>query len=326
MVPEARLTPPQIAILTGPTSTGKTSLALELATSISRSVSKSSDIEIINADSLLVFRGMDIGTAKPSREELARVPHHLIDIRNPDEPFTAGDFRREAEAAIAEIIGRGRRALIVGGTGFYLKALLNGLWDAPKGDAGLRAELEALGDEKLFAELERRDAASALRIGPRDHYRLIRASELIRLSGKSPSELEAEQALRPPDPRFTLWIIDRATEELFPRVETRARAMIEQGLVEETRSLLTRFRGARPLDAVGYRETVAFLDGKKPASRKLRDGPNGLIDEIALATRQLVKRQRTWFRGQMKTARWFELDRERDALVQAWQEVYTPHQ
>jgi tRNA dimethylallyltransferase len=321
MVPQTRLNSlkTKTAILAGPTSTGKTALALEL-------IASRSDIEIINADSLLVYRGMNIGTAKPSREELTRVPHHLIDIREPDEPFTAGEFRREAESAIADITSRGRRALIVGGTGFYLKALVNGLWDAPKGDAALRAELEALGDDSLFAELERRDPTSALRIGPRDHYRLVRACELIRLSGKSPSELEAEQALRPPDPRFALWIIDRSTHELFPRVETRTRSMLEQGLIEETRALLVRFRGARPLDSVGYRETVSFLDGKKPAGRNLRAGTDGLADEIALATRQLIKRQRTWFRGQMKTARWFELDREHGVLAQAWRDVYEANQ
>ncbi|MDR3606467.1 MAG: tRNA (adenosine(37)-N6)-dimethylallyltransferase MiaA [Oligoflexia bacterium] len=307
---------PSIAVLTGPTASGKTSLALEL-------IGKQG-IEIVNADSLLVYRHMDIGTAKPSRAEQTQIPHQLIDIRDPNEAFTAGDFKREAEAAIADITRRGKRALIVGGTGFYLKALLYGLWEAPESDPELRKALNELTCAELFQELEKRDPASALRIGINDHYRLVRAVELIRMSGKTPSELEAAQAIKAKsaDPRFALWIMDRPNPELFARIDARARIMVQTGLIEETRALLSRFPGARPLEAVGYRETVAFLEGRAPAGRHMRAGTDGLVDEIALATRQLVKKQRTWFRGQAKNAIWFELDRDRDSLLQAWQAVY----
>jgi tRNA dimethylallyltransferase len=318
MVSTPGVSQPQVAILTGPTASGKTSLAFELIESHPRS----QDIEIINADSLLIYRQMDIGTAKPTPAERAKHAHHLIDIRDPDEPFTAGDFKRATEAALLDIESRGKRALIVGGTGFYLKALIYGLWSAPESDPEILKKLEAQTNETLFKKLEQRDPVSALRIGVNDRYRLLRAVTLIHMTGKSPTELEIEQKDREPNPRFALWIIDRKSEELFARIEERTRTMIASGIVEESQALLGKYPGARSLDAVGYREAVAFLKKIPPSGRKLKPGLPGLAEEITLATRQLVKKQRTWFRGQARSAIHFELDRERSRVVQAWRAIY----
>ncbi len=310
---------PVVPILSGPTASGKTALALEVA-------EKFGGIELINADSLCIYRDMDIGTAKPTREERSRVPHHLIDIRSPDEEFTAGDFVREVNRAIDSIYQRGKKALIVGGTGFYLKALRFGLWDAPPADPTLRKELEALPLTELHRELAEKDPASAHRIGPSDLYRLVRAVEIVRLSGKTPTELQA-QAPTEPSPHFPLWVIDRSPDELDARILLRSEALLRAGLLEETRSLSERFPGARPLKSVGYAECVLHLSGKVPEGRTIAPGISGLRDEITLATRQLARRQRKWFRNQKPEKR-FQLDRDHSALLQelhAWIEKPNAH-
>lgn len=303
----------KIGILTGPTATGKSALALELAVKIG-------GVEIVNADSLLVYKKMDIGTAKPSFKERSLVPHHLIDIVEPDQEFTTADFVREAQAAIRDIESRGKRPLFVGGTGFYLKALLYGLWKAPGTDAGLRAQLSEKSNTTLFQDLMKADSNAATRIGPNDRYRLIRALEVFLLSGKTPSTLEAHQT-REPDPRFTLWIVDRPNSELHSKIQARTQAMLEQGLIEEVQNLRKTHSRSRALQAVGYAEVQAHLDGTPPSGRKVRPGLPGLQDEIELATRQLVKKQRTWFRGQT-SGRWFEMDRDRSLFLEEFAKVY----
>ena len=301
--------PPRVGVLTGPTATGKSSLALELAAGFG-------NIEIVNADSLLVYRGMNIGTAKPTEKELQQVPHHLIDIRNPDEPFTAGEFLRAATAAIEEIHQRGRRALVVGGTGFYLKALLYGIWPAPSGNPELREKLQALGAEELFRQLSEIDPTSATRIGKSDPYRLIRAMELFHLSGKSPTEL---QALLPTEanPQFELWILNRPDSELHLRIQLRTQQMLEAGLIEEFQKLSSQYPLSRALNSVGYAQVKTYLSGEPPPGRKIKPGLEGLSEEIQLATRQLVKRQRTWFRGQFKTE-----EESVDRLEEDFKKVY----
>ncbi|MGK5083369.1 tRNA (adenosine(37)-N6)-dimethylallyltransferase MiaA [Bdellovibrionota bacterium FG-1] len=286
---------PKITVLTGPTAAGKTALALEAARA------QPGVFEIINADSLIVYRGLDIGTAKPSRAELAQIPHHLIDIREPHEPFTAGDFVRAVNATLADIQARGKRALIVGGTGFYLKALFYGLWEGAGTDLNLRGKLEVLSNSELFSKVAQVDPLSAQRIGLADRYRLVRALEVIELSGKTPSALEKERPIEP-DPRFELWIVDRPLAQLEARIRLRADQMIKQGLIEEVTRLRTHYESLglplpRALSAVGYKEVCAYLDGITPAGRKIEHGIPGLVSEISLATRQLVKRQRTWFKN-----------------------------
>ncbi len=303
----------RIPILAGPTASGKTDVVLALAEELGR-------VEIINADSLQVYRGMDIGTAKPSRAELERVPHHLIDIREPDEEFTAGDFLRETDRAISEIEGRGNFPVLVGGTGFYLKARLYGLWDAPPADPAVRGRLEHLTDAELYAELEKKDPESALRIGMNDRYRLVRSLEIMAQGGLSPSELRAREPASP-DPRFELWVIDREGSELESRITRRTERMLEAGLLDETRGLVARYPGARALKAVGYAQCADFLAGRRPAGRKMAAGIEGLKAEINLATRQLVKKQRTWFRGE-PASQWFHLDGDRDRLAARFRELH----
>lgn len=307
----------KVGILTGPTATGKTGLALQLAF-------EHGNIEIINADSLLVYREMNIGTAKPSTEELDKVRHHLIDIRNPNEPFTAGEFFRATHAAIDDIHQRGKRALIVGGTGFYLNSLIFGLWEAPAADIQLRDELSQKENTELYNDLLKIDPTSAHRIGPADRYRLIRSLELYQLTGKSPTDLQ-NQVSKNPDPRFQLWIIDRDSNELNQRIQIRTEEMIQNGLVEEYQKLQAQYPNSRSLSAVGYAQVAKYIKNEIPNGRKVKPGLIGLSDEIQLATRQLVKTQRTWFKGQKKrvpNSESFYLDGDLEKLQAAFTSTY----
>jgi tRNA dimethylallyltransferase len=325
MVSASRLTPPakRVAILTGTTASGKTSAALTFAR-------KHPDLEIINADSLLVFRGFNIGTAKPTATELAEIPHHLVDIRDPHEVYTAGDFVRDCDHALLDIHGRGKRALIVGGTGFYLKAMLYGLWDAPRPPAEMRRKLEARSNQELYDELYAVDEEAALRISRNDRYRLIRAAEAIATTGKTPSQLEAEAAVRPAVPGLSLFVTDRAVDELKDRIALRTEKMLEAGFLEEVADLLKRYPGVRPFDSVGYAEAVAYLEGRAPEGRKLLPGIAGLKSEITLATHQLAKRQRTFLKGQFKgdaerspDLKFFTLEADRAMLEASLTEIYS---
>jgi tRNA dimethylallyltransferase len=278
----------QSIILTGPTATGKTSIALEFAAK--------NGIEIINADSVCFYRGFDIGSAKPSLEERGLTPHHLIDIASPDETYHAGRFFRDCSRILDEVHGRGKRAIIVGGSGFYLKALRFGLWDAPESSPAFRESLNGTSTADLHSRLAVSDPDHASRIAPADRYRIIRALEILELSGQKPSDLESAMP-RTADPRFKLWVIDREKSELENRIRDRIKTMIDSGWIEETLQLRKLFPESRVLQSVGYRQIMEHLDGKIPAGRKLRPGRDGLIDEIGLAHRQLAKQQRTWFKN-----------------------------
>lgn len=313
MVSEKGLAQPDCAILTGVTASGKTALALKFC-------ALHPELEIINADSLLFYRGMDIGTAKPTEHERSQTKHHLIDIRNPDEAYTAGDFAKDVEKARAEITAAGKRALIVGGSGFYLKALIYGLWDAPPTDLDLRTRLEKETSATLYARLLAVDQPAALRIGQNDRYRLVRSLEIFELTSETPTELQSRQN-RTPNSRFKLLVLDRGTDELFSRIEERTKNMLVLGLVEEVSAIRKSYPTSRALDAVGYAQVIAFLDGTPPPGRKLNAGLSGLTSEIELATRQLVKRQRTWFRSE-KSAHYFLMDQDSKPLWQNLSEIY----
>ncbi|MEK6578940.1 MAG: tRNA (adenosine(37)-N6)-dimethylallyltransferase MiaA [Bdellovibrionota bacterium] len=304
-----------VIVLTGTTASGKTSASLDFAR-------KYGPIEIINADSLLVYRGMDIGTAKPGQKERDGIPHHLIDFKDPNDPFSAGDFVRETESALSDICSRGKIPLIVGGTGFYLKALFFGLWESGKADPVIREKLEKYSNQELYERLEKIDSVSALRMGVNDRYRLIRALEIFELSGKTPTELQSKQS-RNPNPDFQLWVLDRPNSELYERISQRSRDMLNSGFIDEVKTLMQRYPQSRALSAVGYEEVKKYLKGEKPQGRTVPEGMPGLTQEIELATRQLVKKQRTWFRGQ-KYAKWFILERDRVALKQAFDAAITP--
>lgn len=280
--------PPAICLM-GPTACGKTDLAVHLVEHL--------PCEIVSVDSALVYRGMDIGTAKPDAATLARAPHRLIDLIEPTQNYSAEQFRKDALQAMAEIAARGRIPLLVGGTMLYFKALKEGLDALPEADPELRAEIEAraveLGWPALHAELARLDPQTAARLKPNDAQRIERALEVCYLSGEPMSALFARQKSAPPPYRLieiALVPSDRAA--LHARINLRFKAMIEAGLVDELRRLRERFElnpGLPSMRCVGYRQAWQFLEGEIDAA--------GLYETGAVATRQLAKRQLTWLRG-----------------------------
>ena len=290
--------PPAIFLM-GPTAAGKTDLALELARVL--------PCDLISVDSALVYRGMDIGTAKPERSVLEAFPHALIDIRDPAESYSAAEFRADALAAMAESTARGRIPLLVGGTMLYYKALLEGLADMPGADPVIRAELEARaaaeGWEVLHRELAAVDPESAARIHPNDPQRLTRALEVYRASGLSMTEHRRRQAAGNPDTGTSgawqlpytvaqLAIAPAQRQVLHDRIAQRFRAMLEQGFVEEVEALRRRsdlHAGLPSIRAVGYRQVWEYLDGELSRDE--------MVERGIIATRQLAKRQFTWLRG-----------------------------
>ncbi|WP_213875526.1 tRNA (adenosine(37)-N6)-dimethylallyltransferase MiaA [Pseudomonas sp. dw_358] len=290
--------PPAIFLM-GPTASGKTDLAIEL--------SKVLPCELISVDSALVYRGMDIGTAKPSKELLAAHPHRLIDIIDPAQSYSAAEFRRDALEAMADITRRGNIPLLVGGTMLYFKALQDGLADMPAADPLIRAELETQaateGWQRLHDELARVDPESAARIHPNDPQRLIRALEVFRASGTSMSghrarqlaqstEVAASGGAQLPYTVANLAIAPQDRQVLHRRIALRFEQMLEQGFVDEVIALRARsdLHPALPsIRAVGYRQVWDHLDGKLTAVEMQERG--------VIATRQLAKRQFTWLRS-----------------------------
>lgn len=290
--------PPAIFLM-GPTAAGKTDLALELARVL--------PCELISVDSALIYRGMDIGTAKPDKAVLAEFPHRLVDIRDPAESYSAAEFRADALAAMAEISGRGRIPLLVGGTMLYYKALLEGLADMPAADPQLRAELEARaqaeGWQALHDELRAVDPESAARIHPNDPQRLVRALEVYRLSGQSMTAHRQRQAAENTAGRASaggqfpytvaqLAIAPAQRQWLHERIARRFHLMLEQGFVEEVEALRQRSDlhvGLPSIRAVGYRQVWDYLEGNLSRAQMEESG--------IIATRQLAKRQFTWLRG-----------------------------
>lgn len=294
--PAGERTVPLAWYLTGPTAVGKSAIAFALAERIGG--------EIISVDSMQVYRGLDLGTAKPSAAERARVPHHLIDFVELDEPFDAARFVAAAQAADADIRRRGRVPVYCGGTGFYLKALFAGLGDAPPPDASLRAELETIPQATLLAELECRDPVTFARIDRRNPRRVLRAMEVIRLTGRPFSE---QQSNWQPESGTAgnLFAFSRASADLRLRIDARVDAMFAAGLVDETRRLLEGgLEGNRTaMQAIGYRQVVEHLRGERP-----------MRETIALVksrTWQFARRQQTWLRHQL-APRWVELSPGKD--------------
>lgn len=295
--------------LMGPTASGKTELAAWLVERF--------PLEIVSVDSALVYRGMDIGTAKPDAATLARAPHRLIDLVEPTEAYSAGRFRRDAEAAMAQIAAAGRIPLLVGGTMLYFRALRGGLDDLPAADPALRAGLERRGREEgwpaLHAELAQLDPACAARLNPNDSQRIQRALELCLGSGGSMTALLGRGMRRPSAdpawPEFALLPEDRAW--LHARIDRRFRQMLGQGLVEELAALRARLPlhpGLPAMRCVGYRQAWRYLDGEIDAAALYAQG--------VAATRQLAKRQLTWLRGWQGAIRLDCADpRLRDALA-----------
>ena len=270
--------------LAGPTAVGKSEIALRLAERIGG--------EIITVDSMQVYRGLDIGTDKPTPTERARVPHHLIDVVELTELFDAAKFVTLAQAAVNEIQSRGRVPIFCGGTGLYFKAFLEGLGEAPPSDAALRANLKAAPLESLLEELRARDPATYEQIDRQNPRRVIRAVEVIRLTGRPFSEQRAEwlHAARRPAPAADFFGLCRAPAELHRRIDARVEKMFARGLVDETRRLLTAGLAQNPnaMQAIGYRQVVEHLRGERPLEET--------IELVKSRTRQFAKRQLTWFK------------------------------
>jgi tRNA dimethylallyltransferase len=276
-------------ILTGPTGSGKSRLALELAPRLGA--------EVVAMDSMTLYRGMDVGTAKPTAQERARVPHHLLDVLEPWESASVAWWLERAVRAVADIEARGRRALFVGGTALYLKALLHGLFDGPPADLALRRRLEAeanaSGREALHGRLKSVDPETAGRLHPNDLRRVVRALEVFELTGRPISEWqtqwrEGERETQADSDRCLC--LDLPREELYCRIDARVEGMMAAGLLDEVRRLreLGRPVSREARQALGYKELFDHLDGKTSLADAVR--------EIQTRSRQFAKRQLTWFR------------------------------
>ncbi|MGA8042065.1 MAG: tRNA (adenosine(37)-N6)-dimethylallyltransferase MiaA [Terracidiphilus sp.] len=305
--PSDEIQQPLAVLLLGPTGSGKTKLSLALA--------KRFDGEIVSCDSVAVYRGMDLGSAKPTMEERERAPHHLIDVANPDEPFTAGEYSRQARAALREIAARGRLPIVTGGTGLYLRALTEGLFTGPERQEELRQRLrqtaEKRGSAWLHRMLQRLDAARAEDIHANDTPKLIRAIEVCLAARRPMSEVLAREDLaRDPLTGFRLLRIglNPPRAALYERINQRCAAMFAAGLVEETRGLLARYGPVKALDALGYRQAMAVVLG-------------AMNEEAAIAAaqqghRNYAKRQMTWFRREPEV-HWIEGFGDEAETVQA---------
>jgi len=277
--------------LVGPTASGKSSVALCLAEMISRGGQRRG--EIISLDSMQLWRGMDIGTAKPTPQERERVPHHLVDVLEPSESFSVARYVEAAEAAVAEIAGRGRVPLFVGGTALYLKALVAGLFEGPSADWTLRTQLRRIAAERGSLHLHERlrtiDPAAAARIHPNDLRRIIRALEVYEKTGTPISELQRQWAAENPHPP-PIFGIARDRADLYDRINRRVDQMMEEGFLDEVRRLLGRRPGREATQALGYRELIAHLDGEIESLEEA-------VELIKRNTRRFAKRQLTWFRA-----------------------------
>ncbi len=295
-------TRPLAIALMGPTASGKTAAAIELA--------RRHGGEIVSVDSALVYRGLEIGAAKPDQAERAGIPHHLLDLRDPWQSYSAAEFAADAAAAVRDIVARGRLPILAGGTGLYFRALLQGLSPMPEADPALRAQIaadaDALGWPALHAQLARVDPAAARRIHATDPQRIQRALEVYRLTGKPISHWQAQPGVARLPARVLKLVLAPAERALLhARIERRFDLMLAAGFLDEVRRLraLPQMAGvAAPLDlpairAVGYRQAWQFLDGQDTAA--------GFRDKAIFATRQLAKRQLTWLRGELD-ARWFD--------------------
>lgn len=299
---------PLVVLLMGPTGAGKSDLALELAGRL--------PVEIVSVDSAMVYRGLDIGTAKPAREVRERIPHHLVDVLDPAESYSAGQFLHDATAAIGAIHARGRVPLLVGGTMLYFHTLLNGLARLPPADAEIRRELDARlqsdGSAALHVELRRVDPEAAARIHPNDPQRIQRALEVHRITGQPISALQRDRSLALAGARVGRFVISPPRKELHARIALRFEQMMAGGFLDEVRHLHARgdLTADKPaMRAVGYRQLWQHLEAAVGLDEAVRDG--------IVATRRLAKRQMTWLRA-LPQAEWLQSNEVGDEKIRAW--------
>lgn len=279
-------------VIVGPTAGGKTALAVEVALALA----PFGGGEVVTADSIQIYRGLDIGAAKPTPDERRGVPHHLIDIVDPTDEFTVHDWLRAAEAAIADIQSRGRIPVVVGGTHLYIKGFIDGMFDGPGGDEALREQLRARGLPALRQELERVDPAAAARIHANDERRTVRALEVFTLTGKTISDHQQQWDREDRRRKDCVLIgLDWSTEAINRRINARVRQMIEHGLVDECRDLhVARRFGLQSCEALGYKQLIEHFEGGRPLDEA--------VEEIKIQTRRFAKNQRTWLKRLRLTA------------------------
>ena len=284
---------PKVIVVGGPTATGKTGLAIRLA--------RRFDAEIINSDSLQIYRYLDIGTAKPTAEELAAAPHHLIDIVDPDEEFDAARYLELARPLIEKFHQRKKPAIVVGGTGLYLRSLLHGLFPGPGKNEEVRtrikAEAKEIGWEGLHRRLEKVDPETAKRLHPNDRVRIERALEVFESTGRPISEYQKEHGLRETPYNVLFFCLTLPREDLYERIDLRTRMMFDQGFVDEVKNVLAMGYSPdlKPLQSIGYKQVTEHLAGRLALDDAIR--------ETATSTRRFAKRQFTWYKAQPE-ARW----------------------
>ncbi|TCS93808.1 tRNA (adenosine(37)-N6)-dimethylallyltransferase MiaA [Hazenella coriacea] len=287
----------QLLVIVGPTAVGKTALSIELAKQIHG--------EILSGDSMQVYREMDIGTAKASMEERMEIPHHLIDMIDPDHPFSVQDFQQLARKTITDIVSRNHFPILVGGTGLYIESVIHS-YQMPhvEEDLSLRQELneyaEKHGNEALHRRLYEVDPASAVKLHPNDRRRIIRAMEVYQVTGKPLSELKGKKE----SPYTPLWIgLTMPRDQLYERINRRVDAMIELGLIDEVKRLKERgyHRGLTSMQAIGYKEIMSYLQGEISLEQA--------IDMIKQGTRKYAKRQLSWFR-RLQEIHWFDVTKD----------------
>ncbi len=282
---------PSLIVVAGPTASGKTGCAIALAKRI--------DGEVVSADSMQIYLGMDILSAMPSKEEQDGIPHHMLGIADPAERFSAADYRAHAQPIVQDILSRNRRPVICGGTGLYIDALTKPMRFSEKSDEKLHAELMAMADEpggtrRLHDELERIDPESAERLHPNDVRRVVRAIEIYRLTGITQTEQSLQDAKQNGDYNVHLYALEWPREVLYARISDRVDRMVEAGLVDEVRRLKDEAQSyPTAAQAIGYKEIAAALEGRMT----MEDA----IDKVKQATRNLAKRQITWFRRDSRT-------------------------
>lgn len=306
--------PVPVLVVFAPTACGKTRLALELFGKDSSSPF-AGKAELISADSMQVYRGMNIGTAKPSAQELLQLPHHLVDIQNPDQAFSVGEFVRHSDQLCQEIVKRNHIPLVLGGTGFYIRNFLCGLPTTPQADPKLRLELQQRlaqeGAEELYRQLQQLDPVAAQRIHPNDHYRILRSLEVSLASGRPQSSFNLSPQLRPQF-KFCIIILWRERQELYQRIDARVAQMMEEGLPQEVASLVASgYKEEDPgMQAIGYQEFL--LNQEFMSVAKLINSPispdsfqesfasvdfHSIQELICRNSRRYAKRQYTYFRG-----------------------------
>jgi tRNA dimethylallyltransferase len=292
--------------LAGATASGKTKISLELA--------KLLDAEIVSMDSMAIYRGMDVGTAKPSPKDRDTIPHHMIDIRDPNEMFSTSQYRESALALIEEIRSRNKTVLFVGGTALYLKAILRGLFDGPPADWEFRKEIETeiadMGEAFLHERLQMIDPVSAHNLHPNDQRRIIRALEVFKQTGKPISHWQLQFDQGRPASECKVFAIRHERSILHTRIESRVTQMFENGLVEEVRNILGEFNelSRTATQAVGYREAIEHLEGNLELDEA--------IERVRIRTRRFARHQETWFRN-LTECRMVDLNESFDATETA---------